>query len=152
MAQDDGVTVDSSSPPAKEYALPLASARDEATVGRKTSSGPSDRQATTTGRFGAGVTPGPEPAPAPTTTPTTPKQPKTHRHETTTAAPSTTTSTTTVAAAAPERGAPPPDPKAASDDGTSPGLALAAGGAIVVLAGGAAGLWLRRRAPGSPTT
>ena len=51
LAQDDGVTVDPDSPTAKEYAIPLDSARREAA--------PATRS-TATPLFGEGVTPDPE--------------------------------------------------------------------------------------------
>lgn len=48
LAQDDGVTIDPDSPTAKEYAIPLESARRDAAPGRETSEPP---------LFGEGVTP-----------------------------------------------------------------------------------------------
>ena len=140
---DDGVTVDPGSPSAKEYSVPLDSARQAA-------SGSSTTSSATPQRFGRGVTTA-QAAPAPPAPPASAKATKKPRKQR--EAKPAATSTATTATAATTAVARPPKPAAsvapaATGGGTSPALALGGGAAIVLLVGGAVGVWLRRRPAG----
>jgi hypothetical protein len=140
---DSGVTVDHDSPSAKEYAVPLDQARQDA-------SGSGSSQT-----FGEGV--GDQPARTTATTSATPaatpahKTKKKHkRHQKSAAAPSSTTTTTTTPATTTRlsRSAATVPVASDGDGGTSSTVVLAGGGGIVALVGVATALWVRRR-PGA---